>query len=213
MPELPRPGGRAVWIGSGAFVALLLVIGGLSLVGLRRDAELSVSPDEVVTPSPDDDGPADVKQEELVQPEPVITAAPEQAGDPSLRVETPSEAELEALLQTWLDRKSTVLRGADSAQELLQPIARAGLITQVKRQRAADQAAGVTQNVEATIAFMRVVSRSPKRIELRADVEYRDETLNAAGAVVKRTKQQSLKRTYILGRDNGRWLLLDFRPG
>ena len=60
---------------------------------------------------------------------------------------------------------------------------------------------------------MRVVSRSPKRIELRADVEYRDETLNAAGAVVKRTKQQSLKRTYILGWDNGRWLLLDFRPG
>ena len=70
-----------------------------------------------------------------------------------------------------------------------------------------------TQKVEATIDFMRVVSRRPKRIELRADVEYRDETLNAAGAVVKRTKQQSLKRTYILGWDNGRWLLLDFRPG
>ena len=60
---------------------------------------------------------------------------------------------------------------------------------------------------------MRVVSRSPKRIELRADVDYRDETLNAAGAVVKRTQQQSLKRTYILGRVDGRWLLLDFRPG
>ena len=172
----------------------------------------ATSPDEVATPSLDDT-PAAVQPDEAPQPEPVITAAPAQSGDPSLRAETPSKAELEALLQTWLDRKSTVLSGGGSAAELLKPIARAGLITQVKRQRAADQAAGVTQKVEATIAFMRVVSRSPKRIELRADVEYRDATLNAAGAVVKRTKQQSLKRTYILGRDNGRWLLLDFRPG
>ena len=210
-PELPRPG-RAVWIGSGAFVALVLVIGGFSLVGLRRDAEQSVSPDDVATPSLDD-APAERQPEQVTPPQPVSTAAPAQAGDPSLRAEAPSKAELEALLQTWLDRKSTVLSGGGSAEELLKPIARAGLITQVKRQRAADQAAGVTQKVEATIDFMRVVSRRPKRIELRADVEYRDETLNAAGAVVKRTKQQSLKRTYILGWDNGRWLLLDFRPG
>ncbi len=208
-PELLRSG-RAAWVGSGAFVVLVLVIGGFSLVGLRRDAEQPIATEEVAATSIEPPV-SEVKVEEDAQA--VLTAPPAQAEDPSLRAETPSKAELEALLQAWLDRKSIVLSGAGSAPELLKPIARAGLITQVNRQRAADQAAGVTQKVEANIDFMRVVSRKPRRIELRADVEYRDETLNAAGAVVKRTKQQSLKRTYILGREDGRWLLLDFRPG
>ena len=64
----------------------------------------------------------------------MITAAPAQSGDPSLRAESPSKAELEALLQTWLDRKSTVLSGGGSAAEL-RPSPANWLDQQVKRQR------------------------------------------------------------------------------
>ena len=75
--ELPRPGVRSgsapVPGGAGA------VIGGFSLVGLRRDAEQATSPDEVATPSLDDT-PAAVQPDEAPQPEPVITAAPAQSG-------------------------------------------------------------------------------------------------------------------------------------
>ena len=82
----------------------------------------------------------------------------------------------------------------------------------MRRQRSIDQSKGLTQNVEASIDFMRVISRTPQRIELRADVDYRDETVNAAGAVVDRTTPRSLKVTYILGRDADGWRLQAFAP-
>ena len=129
-----------------------------------------------------------------------------------LRSDQPSDAQLEALLQAWLDRKAIVLRGDGTADERLKPIARVGLINQVRRQRSIDQSKGLTQNVEASIDFMRVISRTPQRIELRADVDYRDETVNAAGAVVDRTAPRSLKVTYILGRDADGWRLQAFAP-
>ena len=129
-----------------------------------------------------------------------------------LRSESPSEAQLESLLQAWLDRKALVLRGDGSADERLQPIARSGLINQVRQQRSADQSAGLTQKVEASIDFMRVISRTPQRIELRADVDYSDQTLNAAGTVVNSTAPRSLKVTYILGRDEDGWRLQAYAP-
>ena len=105
-----------------------------------------------------------------------------------------------------------MLRGDGTADERLKPIARVGLINQVRRQRSVDQSKGLTQNVEASIDFMRVISRTPQRIELRADVDYRDETVNAAGVVVDRTAPRSLKVTYILGRDADGWRLQAFSP-
>ena len=123
-----------------------------------------------------------------------------------------AEAQLQALVQAWLDRKASVLSGDGTANERLQPIARAGLINQVRLQRAADQSAGRTQKVEASVDFMRVISRTPNRIELRADVDYSDETLNAAGTVVERTAPKSLKVSYILGRDDDGWRLQAYQP-
>ena len=105
-----------------------------------------------------------------------------------------------------------VLRGDGSADERLQPIARTRLINQVRQQRSADQSEGLTQKVEATIDFMRVISRTPQRIELRADVDYSDQTLNAAGTVVNSTAPRSLKVTYILGRDEDGWRLQAYAP-
>ncbi|CAI8391635.1 MAG: Uncharacterised protein [Synechococcus sp. MIT S9220] len=138
-------------------------------------------------------------------------SAAESDADPLLRSERPSEAQLESLLQAWLDRKAMVLRGDGSADERLQPIARTGLINQVRQQRSADQSAGRTQKVEASVDFMRVISRSPNRIELRADVDYNDETLNAAGTVVDRTAPKSLKVSYVLGRDDDGWRLQAYK--
>ena len=145
-------------------------------------------------------------------PEPEPASPAESEADPVLRSERPSEAQLESLLQAWLDRKALVLRGDGSADERLQPIARSGLINQVRQQRSADQSAGLTQKVEASIDFMRVISRTPQRIELRADVDYSDQTLNAAGTVVNSTAPRSLKVTYILGRDQDGWRLQAYAP-
>ena len=215
-PELPQPS-RSTWIGSGVFLALVLVIGVFSVVGLRRDAEQPQvagdpsidAPVDQLPPAGQQPGSADNATEASEQ-EPASAA--ESDADPVLRSERPSEAQLEALLQAWLDRKAMVLRGDGSADERLQPIARTRLINQVRQQRSADQSEGLTQKVEATIDFMRVISRTPQRIELRADVDYSDQTLNAAGTVVNSTAPRSLKVTYILGRDEDGWRLQAYAP-
>ena len=227
-PELPQPS-RSTWIGSGVFLAVVLVIGVFSVVGLRRDAEQPQlagdpsidAPVDQLPPAGQQPGSADNGIGNSGEnPVPVLTEASEQEPasaaesdvDPVLRSERPSEAQLEALLQAWLDRKAMVLRGDGSADERLQPIARTRLINQVRQQRSADQSEGLTQKVEATIDFMRVISRTPQRIELRADVDYSDQTLNAAGTVVNSTAPRSLKVTYILGRDEDGWRLQAYAP-
>ena len=215
-PELPQPS-RSTWIGSGVFLAVVLVIGVFSVVGLRRDAEQPQlagdpsidAPVDQLPPAEQQPGSADNATESSEQ-EPASAA--ESDVDPVLRSESPSEAQLKALLQAWLDRKAMVLRGDGSADERLQPIARTRLINQVRQQRSADQSEGLTQKVEATIDFMRVISRTPQRIELRADVDYSDQTLNAAGTVVNSTAPRSLKVTYILGRDEDGWRLQAYAP-
>ena len=223
-PELPQPS-RSTWIGSGVFLAVVVVIGAFSVVGLRREAEQpqlatetsmdapldQTGSDAATTVQPQDS--TELSEPELTEtPEPATVAEAAQDADPVLRSDSPSEAQLQALLQEWLDRKASVLSGDGTANERLQPIARSGLINQVRLQRAADQSAGRTQKVEASVDFMRVISRTPNRIELRADVDYSDETLNAAGTVVERTAPKSLKVSYILGRDDDGWRLQAYQP-
>ena len=227
-PELPQPS-RSTWIGSGVFLVVVLVIGVFSVVGLRRDAEQPQLAGDPSIDAPVDQLPTAGQQQGSAENStenstenavPALTEAPdpepaspaESEADPVLRSERPSEAQLESLLQAWLDRKALVLRGDGSADERLQPIARSGLINQVRQQRSADQSAGLTQKVEASIDFMRVISRTPQRIELRADVDYSDQTLNAAGTVVNSTAPRSLKVTYILGRDQDGWRLQAYAP-
>jgi hypothetical protein len=223
-PELPQQR-RSTWIGSGVFLAVVLVIGAFSVVGLRREAEqpqlaTETSMDAALDQTGSDAATTAQPEDSTELPEPGITQTPKPAtvakaaqdADPVLRSENPSEAQLQALVQAWLDRKASVLSGDGTANERLQPIARAELIKQVRLQRAADQSEGRTQRVEASVDFMRVISRTPNRIELRADVDYSDETLNAAGTVVERTAPTSLKVTYILGRDDDGWRLQAYQP-
>ncbi|QNI53466.1 cell division protein ZipN [Synechococcus sp. BIOS-E4-1] len=227
-PQLPQPS-RSTWIGTGVFLAVVLVIGVFSVVGLRREAEQPQLAGETSMDAPVDQSAPDAQQQGSVedaadestanavpalteQPQPAPVSTADSAADSVLRSERPSDAQLEALLQAWLDRKASVLGGEGTADEQLQPIARAGLINQVRQQRSADQSAGLTQKVEASIDFMRVISRTPQRIELRADVDYSDQTLNAAGTVVNSTAPKSLKVTYILGRDEDGWRLQAYAP-
>ena len=215
-PELPQPT-RSTWIGSGIFLAIVLVIGVFSVVGLRREAEQpqvagETSIDAPVNQSAGDDLTEKPTDAAVQAPDPQPVSPPEAETDSVLRAERPTDAQLEALLQAWLDRKAFVLGGDGTADEQLKPIARAGLIQQVSRQRAADQSAGLTQKVKASVDFMRVISRTPNRIELRADVDYNDQTLNTAGTVVNSTAPKSIKVSYILGRDADGWRLQAYKP-
>jgi hypothetical protein len=193
--------GRPWLIGSVLFVLVVAVAAAFALVGLRRESE--VAAESPATPPPSTPVQASLKPE----------ADPAPASLKPLAADAPSEAQLQTLLQAWLDRKARVLAGGSQADAQLATVARDGLIQQLQTERQADAAAGARQTVEATITSVEVVSRTPQRIELRARVAYSDQRLDAAGKVIERTPPTTLLVTYILGRDGRTWRLHAYIPG
>ena len=124
-----------------------------------------------------------------------------------LRSDGPDDAQLRMLVQGWLDSKALALQGQPSQ---LPVVARQRLIDRVDQQREADVAAGNTTVVKAAVTSLEVVSRTPRRIELKAQVAYSDSTTDQSGTVVDRTDPTSLTITYILGRDGDQWKLHEY---
>jgi hypothetical protein len=200
---------RSLLIGSGVVVVLAVV--GFSLVGLRREAQQQTAtsapansttdllPTEELLPSPPQ---ATLKQE---RPKPNQLIAP-------LAAEKPSEVQLQALLQTWLDLKAAALLqngGAESLADVARPV----LVGRVRDQQEALLRDGLVQKVQASITSIQTVSSTPSRIELRAQLTYRDQTINDQGEVVAETPAGNLPVTYILGRDPDGWRLQAYIPG
>ncbi|MCH9772894.1 MAG: ARC6/PARC6 family protein [Cyanobacteria bacterium] len=207
-PSWPQPR-RSVLIGSGVVVVLVVV--GFSLVGLRREAQQqsastsTTNPTEEALPTEDvvsSEPKATLKQE---RPKPNELIAP-------LAVEKPSEVQLQVLLQTWLDLKATALSQNGDTESLVD-VARPVLVGRVRDQQAALLRDGLVQKVQASITSIQTVSSTPSRIEVRAQLTYRDQTLNDQGEVVDETPAGNLPVTYILGRDPDGWRLQAYIPG
>ena len=170
----------------------------LQTAGMDEEVEESVEPD---APSPplDDEPVASLKPD--LQPsapsEPLVSNAP-------------TEAELQALLQGWLDAKALTLSGQ---QADLSVVAREPLVKRVEVERAADAAIGRSKSIEASITSIEVVDRQPQRIELLAQVAYSDRLQGADGAVIEETAPTDFVVTYVLGRDGTQWRLHDYISG
>jgi hypothetical protein len=207
-PSWPQPR-RSVLIGSGVVVVLAVV--GFSLVGLRRQAQQesaitsTTNPTEDALPTSDalSSEPKATLKQELPKANQRITP---------LSVDQPSEVQLQALLQTWLDLKATaLLQNGDT--ESLAAVARPLLVGRVRDQQAALLRDGLVQKVQASITSIQTVSTTPSRIEVRAQLTYRDQTLNDQDEVVDETPAGNLPVTYILGRDPDGWRLQAYIPG
>jgi hypothetical protein len=207
-PSWPQPR-RSGLIGSG--VVVVLVVLGFSLVGLRREAQQQTASTSTTNPTADalpssdalSSKPKATLKQESSKPNERITP---------LAVEKPSEVQLQALLQTWLDLKATALR-QNGETESLAEVARPVLVSSVREQQATLLREGLVQKVQASITSIQTVSTTPFRIEVRAQLTYRDQTLNAQGEVVDETPAGNLPVTYILGRDPDGWRLQAYIPG
>ena len=124
-----------------------------------------------------------------------------------LRSDGPDDDQLRMLVQGWLDNKALALQGQPSQ---LPVVARQRLIDRVDQQRAADVAAGNTTVVKAAVTSLDVVSRQPRRIELKAQIAYSDSTTDQSGIVMDSTEPTSLTITYIFGRDGDQWKLHEY---
>lgn len=148
-----------------------------------------------------------------VDEEPVASLKPDlepSAPSEPLVSDAPTEAELQALLQGWLDAKALTLFGQPAD---LSVVARPPLVKRVELERAADQAAGRSKSIDASITTIEVVDRKPQRIELLAQVAYSDRLKSADGTVIEETAPTDFLVTYVLGRDGTQWRLHDYIPG
>ena len=206
-PSLPESR-RSVLIGSG--VVAVLVVVGFSLVGLRREAQQEKASSPTATPT------ADALSSDAMSSQPKATLKQEtpkaNALMAPLDVKTPSEVQLQALLQAWLDLKATALL-QEGGTESLAEVARPVLVGRVRDQQAALSRDGLVQKVQASITSIQTVSSTPSRIEVRAQLTYRDQTMNDQGEVVDETPAGNLPVTYILGRDPEGWRLQAYIPG
>ena len=151
--------------------------------------------------------------EEPMEDEPVaslkLDLEPSAPSEP-LVSDAPTEAELQALLQGWLDAKALTLSGQPAD---LSVVARQPLVKRVEQERAADLAAGRSKSIDASITTIEVVDRKPQRIELLAQVAYSDRLNSGDGTVIEETAPTDFIVTYVLGRDGTQWRLHDYIPG
>ncbi len=142
------------------------------------------------------------KQENYLPPSWAITP---------LMADQPTELQLRNLLEAWLASKAAILAGGSN--DVLPNVARKALVKRVIEERKKDRSRGELQKVQTNITSLKVISRKPSRIELKAKLAYRDKRLNSSGEVIVETVFPSLKVTYIFGKDGNYWRLHDYISG
>ena len=212
LTQLPRP----LVVKLAVLVAVLAAVGGgVSLMLRQRSDAPPVSP--VVKQEPELPAPDDLDETAL----PLATLQPEQPLDrpiEPLTNDVPSEQQLEDLVQGWLNAKANALAGQTNAvpeavSSRILTVARDRLLRRVQAERTADAALGRTKTIKASVTSVDVVSRTPRRIALKAEVDYSDQTLDRSGTVIDQTPPGALTVTYVLGRDGKEWKLHEYISG
>lgn len=145
-----------------------------------------------------------------IKPTPPVKATP--AAEPSLplREESPSEAQVQALLEAWLDAKAAILAGKDSRIPL-EVLARPSQLDRLALERDADQARGETQTISTDITNLVINERDANRIAATVGLSYTDQRLNAKGDPQGEPSKMELRNLYVFGRDGGIWRLVSFQ--
>ncbi|MBM5814041.1 MAG: DUF4101 domain-containing protein [Cyanobacteria bacterium M_DeepCast_100m_m1_067] len=144
-----------------------------------------------------------------VQPAPVAPPAPAPASLP-LRAEAPSEAQVQALLEAWLDAKASILAGKNSRIPL-EVLARPSQVDRLEAERDSDQARGETQTISTAITSLAIDERDGNRIATTVNLRYADQRLNAKGDPQGEPTKLELRNRYVFGRDGGIWRLVSFQ--
>ena len=143
-----------------------------------------------------------------LKPEKGTVSAPQ-----PLTADQPTNDQLQALVQAWLDGKASALAGTGDPARDLAPIARERLVERVQAEQAADAAAGRSKLIAASVPAVGPVNRAPQRIAVGAQVAYADKTLGGDGQVLEQTEPGTLSLTYVFGRDGKEWKLHEYIPG
>jgi hypothetical protein len=146
------------------------------------------------------------------QPKPVAPAPPPKPPVPAVPLTSadPSEAELKALLEAWLNAKAAVLAGELPAAPLAD-LARSTQVNTLQRIAEANRDAGVLETVTASVESFSISERSPQRIAAVVTLRYSDERRDGSGKLLGQTASTMLRNTYVFARDGERWLLAAYK--
>ncbi len=123
-----------------------------------------------------------------------------------LQAPEPSDAQVQRLLEAWLQAKAAVLAGRAPALPPSQ-LAVASLLAALDQNRQADLDRGETQTITAQVTSLEIASRSPTRIEAKVALRYGDERRSQAGKLLEQTPAGERHNTYVFGRYQGTWKL------
>jgi hypothetical protein len=198
-PQLQQPSRRTATVAAaGAGVALLAIAAAVRLRPLppgpgRTPIAVQPAPKPVATEAIPAGKP----------PAPVADAIP-------LRAEAPSEAQVQALLEAWLDAKADILAGKNNRIPL-EMLARPTQVDRLESERASDQARGETQTISTSITALAIEERDPNRIAATVALRYADQRLNAKGDPEGNPTKLELRNRYVFARDGGLWRLVSFQ--
>jgi hypothetical protein len=194
LPSLPRPPLDAMprWtLPAGAAVVVAAGLGGWLLLRPRAEQVKPLPVQPVEQPAPAPAAP--------VQPSLPLTAA------------EPSDAQLQLLLEAWLQAKAALLAGQPPGQPLDQ-IARPVPVQRLQEQLRANEQAGAVETVTARVTSLRTTERSPQRIAVEATLTYSDRRSSSDGTLLSQTPSSNLRNIYVFARDGQQWRLAAFRP-
>ncbi|APD48785.1 ARC6/PARC6 family protein [Synechococcus sp. CS-602] len=207
----PRRQGRGLpWLWPAGLGLATVAVAAGSWIAFRP---LNPSP---TAPSPSQAGSSAVKPDPAKpdpgKPDPSKPTPPPAVAALSLplKAQAPSDAEIQGLLEAWLKTKAEVLDGKTPGRPPGE-LARPALVASLQAERRSHVARGERKQVKAEVEQLTVVSRSPRRIEINAQLGYSDQTTNLAGAVQQRTPAITVRNTYVFGRDGDTWRLAGWR--
>lgn len=145
-----------------------------------------------------------------LQPVPATKPVPKAAPAAPLSAQEPSDAQIQALLEAWLNAKAALLAGKTSTIPLA-AMARPSQIERLEATVAADQNRGETEAITTKIQSFAVDERSPARIAATVDLDYSETRLDRSGSAIGPATTLQLRNRYVFARDNGNWRLVSFR--
>ncbi len=145
-----------------------------------------------------------------LQPVPATKPVPQAAPAAPLSAPEPSDGQIQALLEAWLNAKAALLAGKTSTIPLA-TMARPSQIERLAATVVADQNRGETEAITTKIQSFAVDERSPGRIAATVDLDYSETRLDRSGSPTGPTTTLQLRNRYVFGRDNGNWRLVSFR--
>ena len=141
---------------------------------------------------------------------PALPPAPKPQPLVPLVVDEPSDAQLQALLEAWLNAKAAVLAGKTSTLPL-DELARPQLVANLQADRNADQSRGESQTITAQVQTLQIEDRSPIRIAASVSLDYSETHLGPDGTPTGPATKLQLSNRYVFARDGGTWRLASFQ--